>query len=351
MLSIILIFYGVIVARDFLYPLAFAVLISYLLYPLVNFFEKWRVPRILSILLAEVVALVMVIFAGIFIYRQISVFVGDFPAFKTKAIHNIDFLTEKLENIFGLSDHSLINYVKAAVKGFFEVGSSTFNTFFQNTAGAIIKIALLPVYVFLFLYYRTKFATFILKIVPHDMRFTAVRIMREISQVATSYMGGVIIVVSVLCIINSVGLYIIDMKYALTLGIISALFSFIPYFGTLMGGSVPILFALLISDNPLSAIRVLILFIIINTIENNILTPNIVGGSLRINPFFIILSLIVGAIVWGIPGMIVVVPFLAILKIIFKHTPRLSPYSYLLGNSGTRRHAITANKIKRLFKK
>jgi len=348
-LATILFFYGIIVAREFLYPIALAVLFSYLLFPVVNFLEKKGLPRILSILISEILAITLLIAVTIFIYNQLSLFVEDFPRLKTKAFRNIDMLTHKLEVTFGLSDQTVVNYVKSIVRGFFETGSNTFGAFFQNAAGTLVKIGLLPVYVFLFLYYRTKFANFILKIVPDDKKYVTLKILREVSQVATSYMGGVLIVVSILGVLNPIGLSLIGMKYAVTIGIISAMFSFIPYFGTLMGGIFPILLSLLISDNPIISFQILIWYVAVNTLENNILTPNIVGGNLRVNPFFIIISLIIGAIVWGIPGMLVAVPFMAIIKIVFKHVPGLAPYSYLLGNSGTRRHAITVNNIKRLI--
>ena len=96
-----------------------------------------------------------------------------------------------------------------------------------------------PVYVFLFLYYRTKFAYFILKIVGRQNRLIAVKVLREIASVVTRYMLGVTTVVLILCFFNSIGLLIIGIKYPLLLGVISALFSFIPYFGNFIGGLVP----------------------------------------------------------------------------------------------------------------
>jgi predicted PurR-regulated permease PerM len=139
------------------------------------------------------------------------------------------------------------------------------------------------------------------------------------------------------------------MKFAIALGIVSAFFNFIPYFGTLLGGLVPFLFALLVENNPGLAFRVVILFIIIQFIENNILTPNIVGGNVKVNPFFIITGLVAASIIWGIPGMLLIVPFLAIVRIVFSHIDSMRPYAFLLGEEGTAKHSITMNKIKKLW--
>ena len=206
-----------------------------------------------------------------------------------------------------------------------------------------------PVYVFLFLYYRTKFAYFILKIVGRQNRLIAVKALREIARVVTRYMLGVSTVVLILCFFNSIGLLLIGIKYPLLLGVISALFSFIPYFGNFIGGLVPFIFALLTEDSSAYLLRIAIFVYCIHFFENNILSPNIVGNNVRINPFVIILGLIIGAIIWGIPGMLVVIPFLAMVKIILKNIPDLQPYVYLLGTRGTSRHALTVGNIRRFL--
>ena len=111
------------------------------------------------------------------------------------------------------------------------------------------------------------------------------------------------------------------------------------------------LFALLIENDPSMALRVVFLFVIIQFIENNILTPNIVGGNVRVNPFFIITGLVGASIVWGIPGMLLIVPFLAIVRIVLSHIESMKPYAFLLGDTGTSRHAITIDKVKTFFGK
>lgn len=350
LLITILFLYGVIVAKQFLYPLAFGALAAYLLYPIVNFLEKHSFPRILAILSSIILALTVIGVTFFLFYQQLINMFADFDTLRQNANNNIELLQANLQNLLGLEDNSVEKFLKTQVNQFFAGESGGFQNLFSTTTGTIFKFILLPIYVFLFLYYRTKFAYFILKIVHKKRKPTAIKILRDISTVAARYMGGVSIVVFILCILNSTGLLIIGVEYAILLGIISAFFNFIPYFGTLMGGAVPMIFVLLATDKPLHyAIQVFILFVIIQFIENNILTPNIVGGNVKINPFFIIIGLVVGGMIWGIPGMLVIVPFLAILRIIFHHIDRLLPFAYLLGPGGTRKHSITMHKIKHVF--
>lgn len=350
LLSIILFVFAIIQAREFLYPIVLGLLFGYLLYPIACFFEKKGMPRILANILSILIFLIVVASALIFLYKQAGSFIDDFPFYKQKALRNIDRLESELENQFGLSDLRLVELIRLRVKSLFEAGSNVFNNAFQNTAGTLFRLAVLPVYIFLFLFYRTKFALFILKIVPKEKRIIAIHVLRDYSHVVSRYMGGMSSVVLILAVLNSTGLLIVGIEHAIVFGIISALFNFIPYFGTLMGGSIPFIFAVLTGESPLLAFHVLILFIIIQFIENNILTPNIVGNSLRLNPMVIIVGIIAGGMVWGIPGMFAIVPILAMLNILAENVVTLHPYAFLLGIRGTRKHAITVENIRGFFR-
>ncbi len=349
-LSIILTLYALVEARIFLYPIALGILFAYLLYPIANFLEQNNFPRIVANLISIILGLALVTGAFFFIYKQISGFLEEFPVFKAKALENIDVLETQLGKLFGVEDFRLLDFLRQRVVGLFEAGSTFLNKAFQTTAGTLFRILMLPVFIFLFLYYRTKFAYFILKLVPHEKRFLTITVLREVSRVTSRYMGGMTTVVIILCIVNSLGFLLIGLDFAIVLGVIAALFNFIPYFGTVIGYSVPFGFALLTGDNLYLALQVVIQFVLVQFSENNILTPNIVGGSVKLNPFIIILGLIASALIWGIPGMFIVVPFLAVMRIIASHVDHLHPIAFLLGTGGTRRHAITGENIKRFIK-
>jgi predicted PurR-regulated permease PerM len=345
MLAIILLIYGLVMAKAFLYPLAFGILLTYLLYPIVNFLEKKGMPRILSILIPIIIALIMFAFLAVFVLKRISLFMDDLPYFREKTISHINTMQHYLESEFGLPAERFKNFL---ISGIFDIGTQS-EKVFSATTGTIFVILMQPVFVFLMLYYRTKFAYFFLKVVGRQNRLIAVRVLREIANVVTRYMLGVTTVVLILCFFNAIGLLLIGIKYPLLLGVISALFSFIPYFGNIIGGSIPFIFALLTEDSQVYALRIAIFVYIVHFFENNILSPNIVGNNIRINPFVIILGLIAGGMIWGIPGMLVVIPFFAMLKIVLKEIPRMQPYAFLLGTRGTRRHALTVENIIKFY--
>ncbi|TVR77653.1 MAG: AI-2E family transporter [Chitinophagaceae bacterium] len=347
LLAAILFLYAIIAVRNFLYPIAFGFLLAYLAYPIVNWLEKKRVPRIVASFITIISTLAVFGGIAIFVIAKFGPFAEKLPEMVELAMANLIDQLSRFGSAFGLNPDETKIFVESKIEDLMNTGDNFFGDVFSTTANTIFTFAILPVYIFLFLYYRTKFAYFMFKITPKARKADLINILRQISKVSAQYLWGVLIVVLILMIINTVGLTIVGVKYALPLGIISALFNFIPYFGTLLGGAVPLLFAILVENDIALAFKVLILFIIIQFIENNILTPNIVGSNVKVNPFFIITGLVGASMVWGIPGMLLIVPFLAISKIVFSHIESMKPFAFLLGEEGTAKHAIQFKKLQK----
>jgi predicted PurR-regulated permease PerM len=275
----------------------------------------------------------------------------DFPGFRDKALQNIDALEKQLSLLFGNIDVNIMAFLRARVSGLFDASSNFINKAFAATTGTVFRLAVLPIFIFMFLYYRTKFAYFVLKLVPVEKQRIAINALRGVSKVASRYMGGMSTVVIILCIINSIAFILIGVKYAIIFGFIAGLWSFIPYFGTIIGYSFPFFFSLLTSENPPIALKILIAYLVVHLTENYILTPNIVGNAVKINALVIILGMIAAGMVWGFPGMFVIVPFLAMIKVISEHVPALHAYVYLLGTTGVRRHALTGENIRNFIRR
>ena len=340
LIFIILFFYSIIVAKHLLMVLTLAILFSYLLFPLVARLEMIHFPRFLANLVA--ILLLLTIFSGVIflMYKQVETLLDDLPLLKRKALENIDQLEVAIESWTGLEVQKQHLWLKENVNNLFESGSNFLKVTFTATTSTIVKMLLLPVFIYYMLFYRQKFFIFLLRIIPKDKKTITAQILKKISQMVQRYIGGVFIVVVVLSIINSLGLYMVGLKYPIIFGIISAFFNFIPYFGTWIGASIPFGFALLTGDSINLAIGVLILFAIIQFTENNILTPNITGGYVDINPLITILSIIVGGMVWGVVGMFVVLPVMATIKIICEYTPDMHAVAYLISNQQERKYLV-----------
>jgi predicted PurR-regulated permease PerM len=171
-------------------------------------------------------------------------------------------------------------------------------------------------------------------------------IVTQIKTVIQQYLIGLVIEAGIMATLNTTALLILGIQYAILLGIISALLNVIPYIGGLIGVILPMIVALATKSSYWSAIYVLIAFYAIQLFDNNFIVPKIVASKVKINALFSIIVVFVGNALWGIPGMFLSIPLLAIVKLIFDHLEPLKPWGFLLGDT-----MPPLLKIKSFFKK
>lgn len=345
---IVLLTYALIQAKTLLYPIVLAMLFSFLLLPIANFLERKGFTRILTNFIVIFAAAAVMSALAYLLYSRIGNLISEFPDLKEHASENVESMTRAISDRVGVSTNEFRDWVNKRISTLGE-NNLFVNTIIPSTTSTIMAIGLMPVYIFLMLYYRDKIYMFLMMLFPREKQPGAEKVIESISQVTKHYMRGVFVVVLILCVLNSVGLMIVGIRFALLMGLISALCNFIPYFGTLIGAAFPLAMALIAGDSPNQVLGVIILFIIIQFTENNILTPNITGGAVQINPMITIISIVAGGMVWGIPGMFVVVPVMGMLKIILENYEPTKPLAFMIGTRGTEKHSVTLGKLKRFF--
>lgn len=349
LLCLILFIYSLVEARTLLYPIVIAVLFSYLLYPVGRWLEKHGCHRILANCIIISGCFTVLVGGAYILYSESTLLIRSLPGLNEKAQRNIDAVTETISSQIGVSTHEFKDWANARLAGISENSDLFMDYIFPSTAGTMMALAILPVYIFLFLYYRNKFYNFLIMIWPAKKKSRMHHTIEEVSQVTRRYMGGVFTVVLILCVINSLGLYLIGIQFALLLGIVSALCNFVPYFGVWIGAVFPLSMAIFTGDSANQTLWVLLMYVLVDLAENNILTPNITGGSVQVNPLVTIVGIIAAGMVWGIPGMFVIIPVLGILKIVLENDPETQPLAFLIGTDGTAKHSITLRKLKAFF--
>lgn len=337
--------------RNYLYPITLGGLFAYLLYPIANFLEKHRIPRILANIISILMGILVVTGVVFFIYKQMGLFIEDLPGLKITASRNINSIFKYLTQLTGVETPQLKEQFKLFAGNLLSFSGNNFKNTFGSTFQTVFTVGIMPVYIFFLLFYRNKFHNFILMIVPAKKHTIARKILDEVNQLVVNYMTGVFIVVSILVVLNSTGFIIIGMKHALLLGVLAAIMNFIPYYGTIIGYMFPLFIAIFTMNSPQYAFLVVIQFIIVQFIENNILTPNIVGSHVSINPFMIILAITFGGFIWGLPGMFIAVPVAAVFRVLGENLPELAPISYLLGSEGMEEHSISGKRLTGFFVK
>lgn len=332
-LSITFGFFAVLVlAKPVLIPLAFGLLVSFILLPMANRFEKWGINRILSTVLT-IFGIILLLSGGIFLFStqiiNLSTKVSDFQdkilQVFTKATlyfnRNISFLPS-------IEEGDLINRLKS---WFSESAGVLVSKTFNNTASFIGGFVSVIVFTFLLLIYRSSLTHAFSCFFPLNKRDNALQMFKKVQLVGKKYLLGMLILMIILGSVNSIGLLIIGIDNPFLFGFLAGILAIVPYIGTLIGAAIPVLYAFLIYDSVWMPIAVIILFWVIQSVESNFLSPKIVGKSLNVNALTVILSIIVGASVWGIAGMILFLPFIAMFKTVCEQYEELKPVALLIG--------------------
>lgn len=136
-------------------------------------------------------------------------------------------------------------------------------------------------------------------------------------------------------VVNCIGFSWMGVEYPIFFGILTGLLLIIPYVGIWIATIFPILFSL-ISLSPANTFAVIAWVAVVQFIEGNFITPLVVGSKVSVNPMVAMFALLIGELIWGIPGLILALPLTAIMKVIFDHVPALEAYGYLLGEAPKR---------------
>ncbi len=320
--------------QDILIPLAFALVFAILLNPVYVWIQKRKISKILSIIITLLLALIVFGAIMFFLSSQIAKFSDSLPLLKEK-YNSLTVQFEQWVQIhFGITIQKQVELMNGAM----ESGKALLGSTVSTAVGTLGIILLLPVYIFLFLFYKTLILNFLYEVSDEENSKQVSDILDETKSAIQSYMVGLLLEALIVAVLNSTALLIIGVKYAILLGVIGALLNMIPYIGGIIAIALPVLVATITKDGYNTQIAILIAYLIIQFIDNNILVPKIVSSKVQINALISIITVLLGGTLWGVPGMFLSIPFVAILKIIFDRLPGLKPWGKLLGDTVPTRH-------------
>lgn len=348
-----------ILAKAILIPIAFAFLIAFILYPVARKFEFWGANEIVSAFLS-ILGLFLIVGATIFLFsNQIIQLSENFTDFKVKILNVFAdatlFINKNIEFLPQLDKGELLDKIKNWLN---ESAVSLLSQTFSSTANIIFGLLTSIIFTFLILIYRKGLVRALVSFYPQEHRDKPLKMFKSVQQVGQQYLFGMIVIVLILGFVNSVGLWFIGIDNPFLFGFLAAVLALIPYAGTFLGSAIPVLYALISYDSIWMPITIAIFFWLVQLIESNYLTPKIVGGNLKINAFTSIISIIIGASIWGIAGMILFLPFAAMLKTVCEQYIELKPFALLIGEQNYNTKEVNDKftckwfkKIKTLFSK
>ncbi|WP_185974329.1 AI-2E family transporter [Litoribacter populi] len=256
-----------------------------------------------------------------------------------------DSITAWVETTFGIQRGELTLRVREEGQKAASNAGTYLLAIFGSAGGTIANFVLVPIFIFFILYYRDFFKEFLIRVNKEDSPERTREILKEIYNVIQSYLLGLILVMGIVAVLNAVGLLFMGIKYAWFFGFFAAVLLLIPYIGITIGSIVPALFALATMDSYWYALGIIIWFQAVQFLEGNFITPNIVGSQVHLNPFFAILSLLLGGMLFGLAGLILAIPMMAVLRILLGLNESTRPYSFLIGEPEKRHLGSTKDEV------
>ncbi|MDO6390334.1 AI-2E family transporter [Pontibacter sp. BT731] len=322
----------IVLGKGLLAPLLMAFFISIMLLPLFRFFRNRKMPEALAIglsLLAMIVVLGGIIW---FFSSQISVLIRDFPTIQKNVMNHLNALSTWVGSKTPFSSQEQINFVKEQSNNLLTYAGTLLGGVAGGVTGTLIFLGLLPIYIFLLLFYRNLLLRFVFLWFPRDNHEKVEETLREMQVIIKSYLFGLLIQVTYMTVLLGGLLMIIGIKHALLIGIIFAFLNLIPYVGALLGNIIGVLLTL--ASSP----EIWPIFVVLGTIagvqflDNNILMPRIVGSKVKINALATIVGVVVGGEIAGIAGMFLSLPIIAVLKVVFDRTDQFKQWGVLFGD-------------------
>ena len=307
-------------------PIIMAGIFYYLMNPLVDYFEKRNVPRIWSIIALFILVVALIIWGIVVIVPKIQEqtisFADNFPQY-------IETVKEKTDEILAnpIFSQIRVQLENAGTKVENSIGDilkniSTFTfqglgSFFGAVATVVVALITMPFILFYLLKDGKKLPPYLMKFLPTKIRKPTLQVLSEVNDQVSSYIRGQLTVAFAVAVMFIIGFSIIDLDYAITLGITAGILNLIPYLGSFLA-MIPAVF-LGIVGGPVLLIKVLLVFVIEQTLEGRFISPLVLGNQLSIHPVTILIVLLTSGKLFGIVGVILGIPVYAALKVVITH--------------------------------
>lgn len=334
MVALILTVYAMIMAKSILLPLLFALFFTILLSPFCGWLEEYKVPRFLSSFAGILLGFIVIFVIGFFFYKQMIAFTQDVDMFAERLEELLASMEGFLGTWFAIEGEIDLDRVVSASFEWIQDNATSLTRGITGAATTITSIFLVPVYIYLMLLFRDAMKNFALKAFGQGDEANTIKVQSIILKVKTlvqKYITGLLMVIAILAVLNSIMLMIIGVEHAIFFGVFAAMLNVIPFIGPIMGSILPILYALITMDSLIYPLIILIGFYVIQLFESNLFTPTIVGSQVSMNALATLLLIFIGAQIWGLAGMILFIPLGAIIKVICDEIDSLNHFGYLLG--------------------
>jgi len=334
------------IAKSIIVPLVFATIFAIVLHPVVNFIVRRKINRVIAIVITLLLALSVIVAFGGLLFSQASRFSESWPVLVDKFTLILNESITWAAGYFDINPQKIHEWIIKTKTELINTSSAAIGHTLVVVGNGLVILLLVPVYIFMILFYQPLLLEFIRRLFAENHQSKVSELITKTKNVIQHYLVGLVIEAIMVAIMNSVGLLILGIDYAILLGIIGALLNVIPYIGGIVAVALPMMIAIATKSTAWYALYVLAVYYFIQLVDNNFIVPKIVASKVKINALFSIIVVLAGNALWGIPGMFLSIPLLAIVKLIFDNIEPLKPWGFLLGDT-----MPSLLKIKPIFKK
>lgn len=331
LICMICLFYLAIIGQTILAPLLFALLFSLLLLPMANWLEqRLRFKRSLSSMVVLLSLIVVISGLVSLLLNQLGALTEDIPAFKQQLLTATGQIQDWVSNTFHIDNSQQRAYIDTAANDALSTGTTLLGHTLLSVSSLMLFLVFTFLYTFFILLYRKLLLRFIVSLFKEEHSVVVYDAIGQIRYIVKKYIAGLFTQMLIVTILTCVAFEIIGIKYAFLLGLLTGIFNVIPYIGIFSA----LLLSCLITFATMGTTDVLLVLIsvvVIHIIDGNYVMPKIVGSKVKINPLVALLGLVIGEMVWGISGMFLSIPVIAIFKVIFDRVEGLKPWGMVLG--------------------
>ncbi len=328
--AVVLILFIMYLGKQIFIPLFFAFLIAMLLYPLSRFMERHRVPRGLAAVLCVLLFIVIIGSLVWFFSVQVVHFSKDFPKLQNRFTILLNSIQEWFSEKYNIDDKAQRAYINQSANSMLSGAVNSIGTTFVGVLEFVILTIFFLIFTFFILFHRTLLLSFLRAFFPPEQLNKVNEVVAKTRSVINSYLVGLMTEMLILVLMNCTILAILGIKYALLLGVLAAVLNIIPYLGIYTSIAIGTLITLA-NGTGTQALQFIVSLLVVHFIDANIILPRIVGGRVKMNPLITIIAILIGRLVWGIPGMFLFIPLTAIIRIISARIDDMKPWAILIG--------------------
>lgn len=320
-----------VLGKSILAPLIIALLFALLLIPFAGFLErKLRFPRAMAAFVVLLVLIGAVSGLVVLLGSQLSEFAQELPAFQKQLMVSLEGLQHWISESFNINNRQQAAYINQTAETALGHGTELIGTTLLSLSSSLLFLVFIFLYTFFLLMHRSLLLRFVVALFSDHHSPVVYEVVERIQYIIRKYIVGLLLQMAIVSVLTCTAFMLLGIKYAFLLGLLTGILNVIPYVGIFISLLLSVLVTFATGDTA-HVLFVFITIVCIHLVDGNYIMPKIVGSKVKLNTLTAVLGLVLGEMLWGITGMFLAIPVIAIAKVIFDRVDGLKPWGMVLG--------------------